>query len=73
MDARTAKRRVAAAGLDLYYSREWQSWGIIDPDGLVDGEWFSSADLRDMTEQQLAVQIGAVQGRKHPVIEGYSA
>lgn len=66
MDPRTAKRRAAAAGLDLYWSREWQAWGLVDPAGMVDGGWISSRDLRAMTETQFSLAICAVHGRQHP-------
>jgi hypothetical protein len=48
MDARTAKQDARKAGLDLYYSTEWQSWGLIDPACNVEGLWMSPAELRDM-------------------------
>jgi hypothetical protein len=63
MDARTAKARVARAGLELYYDYQWTSWGLIAPGTDVQSEWFSPGSLREMTAEQLDVLISLVQAR----------
>lgn len=67
MHTATAKRHASKAGLELYFDRQWQSWGLIDPDCRAEGIWFSSADLRDLTPAQFSIHyIGAMQDRINP-------
>lgn len=47
-----AKKVAEAAGLELFYDRQWTSWGLIDPDGRVESEWFSSNGLKGLTADQ---------------------
>lgn len=55
MDARTAKRIASDAGLDLYYSTEWASWGLTDPAQNVESLWFSACTLRELTREQFCL------------------
>jgi hypothetical protein len=63
MDPRTAKKQASAAGLGLYYDAQWASWGLIDPDCGVEGEWFSAGSLRSMDASQLEILIRLVADR----------
>lgn len=67
MNIETAKRDAAKAGLELYFDRQWQSWGLIDPAMNVESIWISSADLRDMSRQTFGLHyVAAMQARIHP-------
>jgi hypothetical protein len=71
MDARTAKRMAREAGLDLYYSTEWASWGLVDPALNVESLWLSPSELRGLPRNKFAVQyIAVMQNRIHPDATG---
>lgn len=52
MAPRSAKKMAADAGLELYYSTEWQSWGLIDPACDVEGLWLSPSHLRALSREE---------------------
>lgn len=67
MNIETAKRDAAKAGLDLYYDRQWNSWGLIDPACDVEGLWLSSGELRDVSRFQFGLHyIAVMHARIHP-------
>lgn len=70
MNKDKAKREAAAAGLDLYWSSEWRSWGLVDPEGRVDGEWFSSGSLKEMSAHEFNISIGVMHEKIHPGVAG---
>ena len=67
MDKRTAKRDAEKAGLELYFDRQWNAWGLIDK-GLraEESEWMSPGELADMTRAQFSIRIATMQERIHP-------
>ena len=66
------KRKHAAAesGMELYWSPEWRSWGLVDPEGRVEGEWFSSSDFHELTDFQWNISICAMLEKRHPTAAG---
>ncbi len=61
-----AKKTAAAAGLELYYSTEWRSWGLTDPACNVESIWLSPGELREATEPQFGLYIATMQERINP-------
>jgi hypothetical protein len=48
MQIETAKKMASAAGLELYYDRQWTSWGLIDPAMRVESLWLSPNQLKGL-------------------------
>lgn len=63
MDRRTAKREAEKAGLALYWSTEWRSWGLVDPGARVESEWMSSGELATMGAGAFSARIDEVLAR----------
>lgn len=52
MTPKTGKKLAAAANLELYWDVQWQSWGLIDPDGgRVESLWFSAGEIRTISPE----------------------
>jgi hypothetical protein len=67
MDTRAAKRIARDAGLSLYYSSEWRSWGLVDPAQQVESLWLSPGQLRTLTQFQFVLHyVTEMQSRIHP-------
>lgn len=66
MDIRKAKREAAAAGLELWYCREWQSWGLTSPALDVESEWISPGALKSLTPLEFGRYISAMHAKIHP-------
>lgn len=67
MKIATGKKLAADAGLELYYDRQWQSWGLVDPALNVESLWLSSGQLDSLSDQDFGIHyIAVMQNRINP-------